>query len=54
MKDIEKRNPGLYKEEYSKIIYGKKVVIKEETKIGNNCEIINFSRTYNPPIPYKK
>jgi len=54
MKDEQKRKKGKYKEEYSKIIYGVKVHIIEELKIGRDYEILGFSRTYDPPIPYIK
>ena len=53
MVDEKKRAKGKYKEVYSKIIYGVKVEITEETFVGRNFEIMNFSREYNPPIPYK-
>ena len=53
MKDKEKRTPGKYKEEYSKIIQGKKVHITEETVVGRDFEILSFSREYDPPLPYE-
>ena len=52
MKDINMRDKGTYKEEYSTIIYGMKVHVIETTVVGRNSEILNFSREYNPPIPY--
>jgi len=53
MIDVEKREPGKYKEEYSKIIHGIKVRITEETVVGRKFEILSFSREYDPAIPYK-
>lgn len=54
MKDEQKRIKGTYTEVYSKIIYGVKVEITEETKVGRDFEIIGFSRGYNPAIPFKQ
>ena len=52
MIDTEKREKGTYVEEFSKIINGVKVQIKEETKVGRDFEIIGFTRNYNPAVPY--
>jgi hypothetical protein len=54
MKDFKKRSKGKYKEEFIKNIDGKNYKIIEEYSIGRNYEILNFSRSYSPPIPYKK
>ena len=54
MKDTEQRPKGNYTEVYSKIINGVKVEITEETKVGRDFEIIGFSRSYNPAVPFKK
>ena len=53
VKDIENREKGKYKEDYSKIINGTKVQITEETTVGRDFEILGFNRSYNPPVPHK-
>lgn len=53
MKDTKEREKGKYVDEYSKIINGKKVQIKETTTVGRGFEIMSFDREYNPSIPYK-
>ena len=53
MKDVKNRVKGKYTEEYSMIVYGVKVQIKEETVVGRDFEVMSFSREYNPPVPYK-
>ena len=52
MQDEQKRESGKYVEEFSKVIYGVKVQIKETTVIGRDFEIMNFTREYEPAIPY--
>jgi len=51
MKDTKERKQGKYSEEYSKIVNGVKVQIKEETIVGRDFEIMSFSRDYNPAVP---
>jgi len=52
MTDEKKREQGKYVDEYSKIIYGKKVQITETTVVGRGYEILSFAREYNPPLAY--
>jgi len=52
MKDTKERKQGKYTDEYSKIVNGVKVQIKEDTVIGRDYEILSFSREYNPAVPY--
>ena len=52
MKDEQKREKGKYIEEYSKIMNGVKVQVKEETQVGRDYEILGFSRAYDPAIPF--
>ncbi len=51
MKDEQKRKQGKYSDEYSKIVNGVKVQIKEETVVGRDYEIMSFYREYNPAVP---
>jgi hypothetical protein len=52
MTDEKKRNPGKYSEEYSKIVHGKKVRIKETTVVGRKHEILSFTREFDPAVPF--
>jgi len=52
MKDEEKRNPGKYKVEYDRYLYGEKIQVIEEVVIGRDFEVLSFSRGYIPPIPF--
>ena len=52
MIDEKQRPKGKYTDEYSEIIYGVKVHIKETTVVGRNFEVMNFAREYDPAIPY--